>query len=156
MKNKEEISISSVMGGHDGIRDLCAALSRLESEWRSIVGESLGARSAPLSYGNDILVVAVDGAPALQDMNFKKNVIMREIRGRIRLAINDIKVRQGVVRGVNYGRVASDRRVRKRPAMPATDEGIVNSIVAELLSKHSDMDPEIARVIARCRAMCEH
>jgi hypothetical protein len=153
MRCEDERRLSSVMAEANGAADLCFLLSLLEGEWKSIVGGSLGARSAPLSYEGGVLVVAVNSPSAFQDMNFRKNAIIREICSRASLAVRDIKVKNGAVRGADFG-PASHRAVFTRRAA-APDEKKVKSVSDDILSRHSDMDPDLARVIARCMVMCE-
>jgi hypothetical protein len=153
MKGRDERRLSSVMTGANGVTGLCFLLSLMEGEWKSIVGGSLGARSAPLSYEGGVLVVAVDSPSAFQDMNFRKNAIIREICSRANLAVSDIKVRNGAVRGAD-SRPASRRAVFAKRA-PVPDEKKVRSVSDDILSRHSDMNPVLACVIARCMVMCE-
>jgi hypothetical protein len=137
----------------NGVVSLCFILSSLESEWKSIVGGSLGARSAPLSYERGVLIVAVDSPSAFQDMNFKKKAIINKIYSMVRLTISDIKVLNGAVRRADPGPALRRAVFAKKTAVP--DEKRVKSVSCDILSRHSDMDPILVCIIARCRVMCE-
>jgi hypothetical protein len=153
MKIDDERRLSSVMAGVSGVMDLCFVLSVLEREWKSIVGGSLGARSAPLSYEGGVLVVAVNSPSAFQDMNFRKNAIIREICSRAGLAVSDIKVKNGGIRRADSG--PPPRRPIFARRAPAPDEKKVKSVSDDILSRHSDMDPTLACLIARCMVISE-
>ncbi|MDR1482675.1 MAG: DUF721 domain-containing protein [Synergistaceae bacterium] len=153
METKNERAFSNVVPEMNGIVNLCFTLSSLESEWKSIVGGSLGARSTLLSYERGVLVVAVDSPSAFQDMNFKKRAIINKICSMVNLVLSDIRVLNGAVRGTDRG--PATRRVVFAKRAAGLDERRIKSVSNDILSRHSDMDPSLAGLIARCRVMCE-
>jgi hypothetical protein len=138
------------MGDLQSIMGLCMELSRMEREWQSIVGPVLGRKSYPVSYDDEVLVVAVDGQAVLHDMNFRKSAIMREIRTKVSVKVRDIRLQTGNLRrrGINTPQAARSAPMRRR----APDESVVDAICECLLREHSDLDPRLVRIIARCRA----
>jgi predicted nucleic acid-binding Zn ribbon protein len=143
------------MEGADDIMGLCRILRQLESEWRSIVKGSLGERSAPVSYSDDVLTVSVRGPAAVQDMNFRKNAIMSEIRSRVRPAVRDIKTHSAGVHRQAGGHTPAASQAGRPKKLPAADEKKVEAICADVLARHGDMDPNLALILARCRAVSE-
>jgi hypothetical protein len=95
-----ERPVYSAIGIDSPFMRTCSALLAVEIEWRRIVGGALASRSFPKAYEDGVLVVCVDGAAAMQDMNFKKNAIVREIRTKASLKIDDIRVEFGRRKGL--------------------------------------------------------
>jgi hypothetical protein len=143
--------IYSALGIGSPILRICAALSAIEREWPRIVGHALAARSFPKAFEDGVLVVSVEGHSAFQDMNFRKNQIMREIRDNAWLKLCDIKVETGRKTRARDSAIAL--RSAKRKTAPRIDPEAVEKISGEILSAYSDLDPELARSIARCRLM---
>jgi hypothetical protein len=132
---------------------VCYALAALEKEWPRIVGPALASRSLPKSWENGVLVVLVDGHAALQDINFRKNAIMSEIRTKAKLKLEDMKIEQGYrQKRVGFRPSAPRPRIARAPRVdPQAEESLKN----EILTAHSDLDPELAGLIARCRLASE-
>jgi hypothetical protein len=145
--------VYSALGIGTPILRVCAALSAIEREWPGIVGHALASRSSLKSYGDGVLVVSVDGQAAVHDMNFKKNEIVREIRNKVRLKLNDLKIETDRPRRLTSA--ADQSRPRKRRAAAKIDQAALESITDEILSSYSDLTPELARSIARCRLMTD-
>lgn len=134
------------------VAKLCVVLATIEREWGRIVGDDLARRSTPSGYANGVLRIAVDSQAALYDMNFKKNAIAREIRAKARLEIESIKIEIGSV----WRSSAESAMPGRRPVRTVTvDETRVGSIRDEILGQHTELDPELARCIARLRVLWE-
>ena len=131
------------------VTSLCMALSAIEREWRSLVGDRLAPRTAPRALQDGVLVVAADGQAVLQDLNFKKNALVRKIRAGARIDLRDIRVELGSAS--KTGAPPAPRRPRTRPRPAPPDPDAVESLSSEILAAHADMPPELARTIARCR-----
>lgn len=151
MASKGERTLSNAMGDLQSIMGLCMELSRMEREWQSIVGPVLGRRSSPVSYDDEVLVVAVDGQAALHDMNFRKSAIMREIRTRVSLKVRDMRLQTGNPRRTEISAPKSAAKFAPRRRR-APDESVVEAIYECLLREYTGLDPRLARIIARCRA----
>jgi hypothetical protein len=143
--------IYSALGIDSPILRICAALSAIEREWHRIVGHALAARSYPKAFEDGVLVVSVDGYSALQDMNFRKSQIMRAIRDNARLKLCDLKVETGSPMKLQCHALPPSAERRKNA--PRIDPEALDKLSGEILSAHSDLDPELARSIARCRLM---
>ena len=134
------------------IATLCAALRTIESEWVQIVGVPLSKRSAPASYENGVLLVNVDCQAALQDMNFKKMALARSIRERSLLRVDEIRIEVGTpprAARVPHGRNGQAAPVRTRKV----DEAVVEALALEISREHPHIEPQLAVILARCRAM---
>ncbi len=150
--SNRERPIYAIVGAGAPIAKLCMVLATIEREWRRIVGDALAERSAPCGYCDGVLHIAVDSQAVLHDMNFKKNTIVREIRTKARLNVEGVRIEIGRVRRTN----ATQLMPRYKPPKKITvDESRVQLFCDEILSQHADMDPELARRIARVRMMCE-
>ena len=112
------------------------------------MGSALAARSFPKAFEDGVLVVSVDGHSALQDMNFRKNQIINEIRKNAWLRLSDIRTETG--RAARLQSPAPPRAPRRRASLRVDDEA-VEKLAGEILAAYSDLDPEIARSIAKCR-----
>lgn len=134
------------------VTSLCMALSALEREWRSLVGDRLALRTAPKALEGDVLVVTADGPAVLQDLNFKKNALLRKIQVGARINLRDIRVEQGSI-SRKPDDPAPRRAKRKTPRSARSSPDAVESLTAEILSRHETLPPELARTIARCRVM---
>lgn len=150
--SNRERPIYALVGAAYPVAKLCMVLATVEREWRRIVGEALAERSAPSGYCDGVLRVTVDSQAVLHDMNFKKNAIAREIRAKARLNVESVKIEIGHVRRSNATPVMPRRRP---PRKTAVDEERAEALRGEILAQHSDMDPELARRIARVRAIWE-
>jgi hypothetical protein len=132
------------------VSSLCMALSAIEREWRAIAGDRLAYRTAPKALEGNVLVVAADGQAALQDLNFKKSALVRKISAGARIELRDIRVELGAA-----PRASACPALRPAPRAPQTDPEAVESLAVEILSSYGDIDPELARTIARCRVATE-
>jgi hypothetical protein len=148
-----ERPIYSALGAGLPIMSVCAALAVVEREWERIVGAALASRSALKSYEDGVLVISAEGQSALQNINFKKGAIVREIRTKARLDVTDMRIELGYrQRGEMHVSAPVARRARARVRIdPEAEEALKN----EILSVHADLDPELARRIARCRIASE-
>jgi hypothetical protein len=134
---------------------ICAALSTLEREWRTIAGEALAQRSSLKSFEEGVLVVSVTNQSALQDISFRKTSIRKEILRKLSLNISDIRAEIGKAAGKSASH-KTDKNTRRQPRRSlSVDERAVDSLSADIMSRYSDIDPELARRIARCRIMCD-
>jgi hypothetical protein len=146
--------IYSALNAGSSILRVCSALSIIEREWPRIAGQALAARSSLVSFEDGILVISVDGQAALQDMNFKKNAILKEIRSKARLKLNDLKIETG--RPASTTRAANPTGGAKRRARaPRIDLDAEEALKNEILAQHEDLDPKLAATIARCRLISE-
>jgi hypothetical protein len=129
---------------------LCAVLSDIASGWESIAGSALSRRSAVKSFDDGVLVVAVENRAAQQDMNFKKNAIIRAITEKTSLELSDIRAEIAPV--VRPSRPAA-RRVRQnkraRAVKPLTPE--IESMKEEIMLENPSLSEKIAESIAYCR-----
>ncbi|GHV54390.1 hypothetical protein FACS1894216_14310 [Synergistales bacterium] len=146
--------LSSAVGARHPVVRLCAVLSGVEREWPRIVGDALARRSFPDSYEEGVLTIAVDGPSAMQDMNFKKNAIMRELQAKAGLRIEAVKIELGFKRGEIPSRT-NRSYITRLPAARAVDPLKEEKLTSEILAEYEDIAPETARSIARCRLMSE-
>jgi hypothetical protein len=126
----------------------------MEREWRSIVGDALADRSAPRMFEDGVLVVTVAGQSALQDLNFRKGAIRSAILNRASLEIKDIRAEIGRVNA------RPPRRSKSAPLAPCVPRRLgdaegerIGEACANIMSRHSGLDPELVMRIARCRVM---
>lgn len=156
--NEREKPIFGILSGVSSLLVLCAALCTLEHEWEQIVGGALSQRSRPVSYENGILRIVVDGQAALQDMNFKKMSIARELSERSIMNVSEIKVEMGALPRFSKavrGNVHS--RARARTGTPQNaDDGAVSAAADGIMKEYPDMMPELATAIARCRSISDN
>jgi hypothetical protein len=126
-------------------------LSAIEAEWESIAGHILARRSKVLSYDDGILVVAVENRSVQQDMNFKKNTIIRAVSAKTSLQLRDIRTEIAPsVRAGSSGRAKATRARRKKMAdSPASPE--IDGLKEEILSQNPGLSEKIAFAIACCR-----
>ena len=150
--SNSERPIYTLVGTASPVARLCMVLATIEREWWRIVGDALALRSAPSGYSDGVLHISVDSQAVLHDMNFKKNMIVREIRTKARLNVEGVKIEIGRVRRTN---ATPTMPRRKPPKKIPIDEARVQILCDEILSCHADMDPELARRIARMRMICE-
>lgn len=132
---------------------LCMVLSTIEREWSKIVGGTLAARSYPKAFEDGVLSVSVENQAVLQDMNFKKNAVMREIRAKAFLPVREIHVEIGRFRRDSTPPLKPSPQ-RKKKRMAEIDPALEEKLSAEILSTYADMNPDLAKSIARCRIMC--
>lgn len=145
-----EQPVYSFMAAAYPLARLCMILSTVEREWEKIVGRPLAFRSSPKAFEDGVLFVTVDSHAVLHDMNFRKNAIVREIRTKALLPVRDVKIEIGKIKRENPVRETTARRQnRKQDIDPSLEE----KVTAEILAIHEDMNPELARSIARCRIM---
>lgn len=149
---KHERPIFAMLGASSSITRLCMALATIEQEWRRIVGDSLARRSSPSSYQDGVLHIAVDSQAVLHDMNFKKNAIAREIRTKVLLNVESVKIEIGSVRPPSLPSVATRGAPLKKISL---DEERLCACRDEILSAYAEMDPELAKSIARAKMLCE-
>jgi hypothetical protein len=148
-----ERPVYSALGIDSPLMRTCSALLAVELEWRRIVGTALASRSFPKAYEDGVLVVCVDGAAAMQDMNFRKNAIVREIRTKAALKIDDIRVEIGGRR--NRAEPAGGGLTKRRARAPRVPAHAEEELVREMLARYSGISPELAHSIARCRIVSE-
>jgi hypothetical protein len=141
--------IYSALGIGSPIMRTCAALAAIEREWHRIVGDALARRSRPTSWENGVLVVAVEGHAALQDMNFKKRQIITKIRDNAWLDLSDMRIEPG--RPGRYPATVTPATRARRAAPARIDPEALERLSGEILSAHPDLDPALAASIARCR-----
>lgn|GEM_PF-3084924 len=147
-----EKPISNMISPRSPLARLCMALRIIEHEWRRIVGDFLAERSAPSCYQDGVLYITVENQAVLMDMNFKKHAIEHSIRTQARLEIEGVKISVGAVRRPNPQPARARRAV---PPKPVIDEARLEVYCAEILALHADLDPVIARGIARAKLLCE-
>ena len=132
---------------------LCSLLRRIESNWSGLVGGALAQRSSPkqfeFSEKGGILHVAVSNSAALQDMNFKKNSILREIEHFTSLPLVDLRIKMGSI-APHRENIGDPERKRERLLL---DDRRVEEVAQELSCDIKD--PALAHVMARFRLLCE-
>ena len=145
-------SINEELGPYGNFFGLCADLASVENNWPSIAGDAVARRSSPRSFEKGVLVVAVEDKLVQQDINFKKNAIIKEINANTALALKDIRAEVGMPlkKTVPRGRAAGKKR-RKRP-LPAAKGPELESAKTEIMERHPALGEELAAAIARCRA----
>lgn len=141
-----------MIGASSPITRLCMALAAVEQEWRRIVGDALARRSSPSAYQDGVLYITVDSQAVLHDMNFKKNAIAREIRTKVLLNVESVKIEIGSVRRPSRPAVLPRSTPLKKVCL---DEERLCACRDEILSVYSEMDPELAKSIARAKMLCE-
>jgi hypothetical protein len=129
----------------------CAALAAIEREWDRIVGRALAQRSRPTSYEDGVLVVAVEGHSALQDMNFKKRQIITVIRDNAWLDLSDMRIEPG--HSARHPIAAMPTPRARRASIARINPEALEKLYGEILFAHPDIDPALAASIARCRLM---
>jgi hypothetical protein len=134
---------------------LCMTLSIIEQEWPSIAGNALASRSLPKSYDDGVLVVLVENSLAQQDMNFKKNAILKEIRAKASLRLKDIRTEIGRLsahrpKGGPYARARRTKR-----ALRPIPKAELDAMVSEVMGQDPNIAPDLAAAIARCRILGE-
>jgi hypothetical protein len=144
-------SINEELGSYGSIFGLCADLASVENNWPSIAGDALARRSAPRSFKDGVLVVAVQDKLVQQDINFKKNAIIKEINANTVLALRDIRAEVGLPLKKTVPRGGGKKRRRRAP--PAAKGPELERVKNEILECHPAMDEELAAAIARCRAV---
>jgi hypothetical protein len=153
LREGEERPIYRVIGRDISFFGLCAALLMIEMEWRSIVGDALAKRSGPKSFEDGVLVVAVENKSAEKDMNFRKGAILREIRTKASLSLEDMKD----IRTEIGGAAKRERPIRNAAARHAGRRIVpadgADLLVSEMLDRNPLLTPELAKIIARCRVM---
>lgn len=146
-----ERPIFTMIGASGSITRLCMALAAIEQEWRRIVGDTLAQRSSPSAYRDGVLHIAVDSPAVLHDMNFKKNAIAREIRTKVLLDVESVKIEIGSVRRPNPPSPVPRRAPLKKICL---DEESLCAGRDEILAVYAEMDPELAMSIARAKMLC--
>ncbi|MDR0648205.1 MAG: DUF721 domain-containing protein [Synergistaceae bacterium] len=141
--------IYSALGIGSPMLRACAALAAIEREWHRIVGPALALRSRPTAYEDGVLVVAVEGQLALQDMNFKKRQIIAAIRDNTWLDLSDIKIEPG--RKTTHQATVMPAQRARRITPVKIDATALERLSGEILSAYPDLDPALAASIARCR-----
>ena len=142
-------TVHSALGSLRAFFGLCGVLSEIEAEWGQLAGSALARRSAVKSFDDGVLVVVVENRSAQQDMNFKKNMIIRAILMKTSLRLRDIKVEVApVVRSSKplRGRTSS----RRRSAPPSPPPGL-DAMKSDIMSANPGIGEKLAEVIASCR-----
>ena len=130
---------------------LCATLAEIESEWEQVVGPALARRSRVKSYDDGVLVVTVENRSAEQDMNFKKNSIIRAISAKTSLKLSDIRTEIApVIRGVKRTRRKTGG-TRRRKREPDVNSPELEKLKTEILSENPGLSEQLAETIAGCR-----
>lgn len=155
MRRKERICPAKELFGGEApsLLRLCSLLRRMESNWSGLVGAALARRSSPKQFEfskiGGVLHVTVNNSAALQDMNFKKSGILREVERFTSLPLVELRV--------TIGNIAPSREVAENPGRKKKrlllDEREVDATVRELSSEIED--PALARAMARFRLLCE-
>lgn len=84
---------------------LCDALSRMEREWRTIVGPTIAMHARPTSYEEGVLVITVDSPSVMNDLNFRRQMLRKSIESASRVAIRDLRIELRGGRRAPHGRV---------------------------------------------------
>ena len=130
---------------------LCATLSEIESEWEQVAGTALAHRSRVKSYDGGVLVVAVENRSVEQDMNFKKNSIIKAISAKTSLTLSDIRTEIAPVPcGMQRAARHAGKYSRRKRAV-TVDASELEKLKAEILSKNPGLSEELAGTIAECR-----
>ena len=131
---------------------LCATLSEIESEWEQVAGAALARRSRVKSYDGGVLVVAVENRSAEQDMNFRKNSIIKAISAKTSLKLSDIRTEiTPVVRGMpRRAAQHAGRRIRHKRAGTVNASELEN-LKTEILYEFPELGGKLAEMIAECR-----
>jgi hypothetical protein len=128
---------------------LCVTLSAIEEEWESIAGGALASRSVIRSYDDGVLVVAVANRSAQQDMNFKKNAIIKAISLKTSLDVKDIRTEVAPVISRRRARPAARNRGRRTEMAKGPE---IDAMKAEILEQNPGIGEKLAETIACCRA----
>ena len=128
---------------------LCADLASVENNWPSIAGDAVARRSTPRSFEDGVLVVAVEDKLVQQDINFKKNAIIKEINANTALALKDIRTEVGLPLKKNVPRGAGKKRRRRVRAAAKGPE--LERVKTGIMERHPALGEELAAAIARCR-----
>ena len=146
--------MNSIHGAFGSLRSffgLCAVLAEIEAEWKEIVGAALEKRSRVKSYHEGVLIVAVENRSAQQDMNFKKNSIIRAISAKTSLKLKDIRTEIApVIRGTVRTRQKTGRP-RRRTRAGRKNAPELELLKAEILSEFPGLSDKLAETIAGCR-----
>lgn len=142
-------TVHSALGSLRSFFGLCGVLSEIEAEWRELAGSALARRSAVKSFDDGVLVVVVENRSAQQDMNFKKNAIIRAISMKTSLRLKDIRVE---VAPVNHALKPRRHKnaPRNRRAFSADAPGL-DAMKSDILSANPGIGEKLAEVIASCR-----
>jgi hypothetical protein len=145
--------LNSLYGALGSLRNffgVCATLSAIEEEWESLVGRALAHRSAVRSYDDGVLVVAVENRSTQQDMNFKKNAIIKAILMKTSLKLKDIRteIAPGSLRRSRPKQ--AERPVRRRRPEPVRGFEF-DMLKAEILEQNPGLGEKLAESIAICR-----
>ena len=144
-------SIHSALGSLRSFFGLCLTLSEIESEWEQIAGAALARRSRVKSYDDGVLVVAVENRSAEQDMNFKKNSMIRAISAKTSLKLKDIRTEIApVIRGIRRTKRMT-RGYRRRRRATSANASELEKLKAEILSENPGLSEKLAETIAGCR-----
>jgi hypothetical protein len=140
--------IHGALGPLSSFFGLCATLYAIEEEWAEVAGDVLARRSAPRSYDDGVLVVAVESRSAQQDMNFRKNSILRAIALKTSLNLKDIRAE---IAPLARGR-SPERRTPGSPRRRLEAAGPeVDAMKAGIMERHPGISERLAEAIAICR-----
>lgn len=142
-------SIYETLGSYGKIFGLCADLASVENNWASIAGDAAARRSAPRSFEDGVLVVAAQNKLVRQDINFRKNAIIKEINANTVLKLRDIRTEVGLPLKKTVPRCGVKKR-KRRPAAAAKGPEL-ERVKKEIMERHPAIDEELASAIARCR-----
>lgn len=148
-----ETPIYSALSAASSLTKLCMVLSAVEREWPAIVGGVLSRRTSPRQFDQGILVVAADSASVMQDLNFKKNAIIRTIRTKARLDVRDVRVEIGSVSGGARATRVQPAKKNRLCRAGAIDARLEEALCADLAAAYADLPEALVRSIARCRIM---
>jgi hypothetical protein len=143
-------SIHGALGPLSSFFGLCATLYAIEEEWPEVAGDALARRSAPRSYDDGVLVVAVENRLVQQDMNFRKNSILRAIALKTSLNLKDIRAEIApLARGRSPERHPPSSSARRRPEVAGPE---VDAMKAGIMERHPNISERLAEAIAICRS----
>jgi hypothetical protein len=125
-------------------------LASVENNWPSIAGDAIARRSSPRSFEDGVLVVAAQNKLVQQDINFRKNAIIREINANTVLALRDIRAEVGLP--LQKTSLRGGGKKQRRRATPAAKGPEHERVKNEIMERHPALGEELAAAIARCRA----
>lgn len=138
------------------ILNVCSRLTDLESTWREIVGDALYYRSIPtqIQYakeGEVILCVTVNSSAALQNMNFKKNEIIKKIKERSAISLSKLEIKIGKM---SIPKITKEFPRIKKTSNIIFDHSRLKEIEQEI--REAGIENEgLIRAMARYRYICE-
>ena len=138
------------------ILDVCSRLTALESMWCEIVGDALYYRSVPtqIQYGKGgevVLLVTVSSSAALQNMNFKKNEIIKKIKEKSSISLSRLEIKMGKI---NIPKINREIPKIKKTSDITVDDSRLQAI-EEQIRGFGIENKGLIRAMARYRCICE-